>query len=257
MLVPLDVEWLTNPKIVAAGKDGRALWLAALLYGHKHATGGFIPESMLPLLCGAADVDLGASERTVERLTSPWMPGKCPLWDEMEGGWMIHDFDQFAPTRATRKKPAPAKAVDPDSDAYRLSCYLAKRIAAHIGRDVKTPGWDKQMDLLLRRGPADWASPAEIPPSEVKEMIDTIFDETGEGPARANNGGFAWANVILSAGKLRKQWVKLCNWRDQLPKARPQRPQLREYGTVEECPTCHGSTFIPDGRGVKPCPDCR
>ncbi len=251
MLIALDVEWLTNPKIVSAGKDGRALWLSALLYAHKNDSGGFIPSSALPLLCGGADVDLGASDEIVGTLTTPWMPGKTPLWDVMEGGWMIHDFDQYPPIKApVRKKSTPPKPVDPESDAYKLTAHLAKRIASHLGRDVKTTGWEKAMDLLLRKGPTDWATPAEIPASDVREMIDTIFDNVPD-------EGFAWANNILSAAKLRKQWVKLCNWKERLPRNRQPVSQLREFGTVDECPTCFGSTFIPDGRGVKPCPQCR
>src|SRR5690606_17933357 len=125
------------------------------------------------------------------------------LWHECEEGWLINDYDKYNPE--ARKQAV--KPVDTNSAAHRLSSYLAKHVAKYHGRDVKTRGWDSQMDLLLRRGPKEWASPGAIDPDDVRDMIDKIF-ENGDKSAK-----FSWADQIQSTTALRKHWVKLVNWR--------------------------------------------
>lgn len=93
--VKIDDSWLTHPKALHAGRDGRALWIAALCYSARELTDGFLPEDALPLVAVAAGVRSGPA---MAKLTSPWKPGANPSFEPVDGGWMIHDFNVYQPS---------------------------------------------------------------------------------------------------------------------------------------------------------------
>jgi hypothetical protein len=95
--VNIDDSWLTHPKAACAGKDGRALWLAALLYAARELTDGFIPTAALPLIAATAEVRPAAHKKLIE----PWREGEAPLWEPVEGGWRIHDYHDYQPAAET------------------------------------------------------------------------------------------------------------------------------------------------------------
>lgn len=110
--VKIEDSFLTHPKAVAAGKDGRALWLAGLLYAARELTDGHIPETALHLLAASAGVT--KTGPAITALTSPWRDGEAPLWEPDDGGWTIHDYADYQPSaadvRAKRAKERARKA---------------------------------------------------------------------------------------------------------------------------------------------------
>ena len=65
--VKLDVGFFLHPKAIAAGRDGRDLFLAALCWSAQQVTDGLIPPSVVPmlgLLAGTTDADAAASRGT-------------------------------------------------------------------------------------------------------------------------------------------------------------------------------------------------
>lgn len=89
----LDTNLFDNPKVhraVAAGGHGSVLlWMQSLAYSTRHLTDGWIPLAM-PKRWGytarqaAALVDSGL-----------WIP--LEITDD--GGWLIHDYRDYQPTR--------------------------------------------------------------------------------------------------------------------------------------------------------------
>lgn len=89
--VKLDAGFFAHPKALAAGRDGRDLYLAALCWSAGQETDGLVPAHALGLvatLAGVADVDVAAS-RLVE----------CGLWETDINGWVIHSYDEWQVTR--------------------------------------------------------------------------------------------------------------------------------------------------------------
>lgn len=85
----LDDHYFDHPKIAAAGRDGALLDLAGMLYCARFLTDGRIPTGMVRRL---APVDDPAS--CAEILVS------VGRWEPIEGGYMVHDYLKYNPSRA-------------------------------------------------------------------------------------------------------------------------------------------------------------
>ena len=88
MWAKIDDGFFDNPKARAAGKDGRALFLAGLCWAAGQLTGGRIASTDLALVAAKAEVRPSA---TVRRLVD------VGLWEPVAGGWLIHDFGDWNP----------------------------------------------------------------------------------------------------------------------------------------------------------------
>jgi hypothetical protein len=118
--INIDLDFLTHPKIVSLHPLAELLHVRALIYCARHLTDGFVPEGAIPLLTydyscifdlqnyvGQKEINnlersLGYSE---ELLTAG-------MWEESDGGWMIHDYLDYQLSRkeveSHRKKRAEA-----------------------------------------------------------------------------------------------------------------------------------------------------
>ena len=83
----IDDKFLMNPKIQSAGVYGMALYLSGLIYSNTNLTDGYIPEVMLPALCGLSYQTPG--KRIAGILVD------LNLWERVSGGYQIHDFLTF------------------------------------------------------------------------------------------------------------------------------------------------------------------
>lgn len=124
----LDDGVLDHPKVAAAGPIGWALWSASLVYANRNLTDGFVPYAVarrllalewtdpttegdnpkvwnLSMTSGHSGVDGDdVTERTIAALCT------LGLWDEVPHGYLIHDFDDWNPSKekvlADREKTA-------------------------------------------------------------------------------------------------------------------------------------------------------
>jgi hypothetical protein len=85
----LDDGFYRHPKSRAAGKDGRALFVASLCWAASHLTDGFIATHDLGLIAAEAEVK---PRPTANRLV------QVGMWEPVDGGWQIHDYLDFNPT---------------------------------------------------------------------------------------------------------------------------------------------------------------
>ena len=93
----LDDQFFDHPKVVQAGRDAAWLHIAGMLYCARYLTDGFIPQGM------------------VRRLTDVDRPEECAhtlvavrLWEEAQGGYLVHDYLHYNPSRAKSEKDAEA-----------------------------------------------------------------------------------------------------------------------------------------------------
>lgn len=132
----IDDRVRTHPKIVKAGPAPGWFWFCGICYCREHLTDGFIPTEMLASLCPG--VGIGSARRHTQVLV------RVKLWHETDGGYQVHDFLDWNPSRAEvvakREKDSERKkdgfrmeiavdserknnGVQTDSEASRVGAY--------------------------------------------------------------------------------------------------------------------------------------
>lgn len=116
--IRLDDHFDENPKIASVGPLGLALWVTGLAYCNRNLTDGFIPWAIARNLVSWEF--MAAEGEAVERIAtttdtgddshvSAWTVGsgaiiglliEAGLWEHVPGGYRIHDYADFQPTKA-------------------------------------------------------------------------------------------------------------------------------------------------------------
>ena len=93
-----DKLW-SHPKVVGLPLPALRLWLFGLSWASGHETDGHIPRAVLPIIFG--------TPKLAAALVS------ARLWETADGGWQIHNFTRYNPTRAEldEKRAATAERV--------------------------------------------------------------------------------------------------------------------------------------------------
>lgn len=98
----LDDQFGFNPKVIAAGKDGKLAYVMALTYSASQLTDGFIQDAALPMIAVMAETE--DMQTTAARLV------KVGLWERVEGGYVIHDYLDYNPSAEETKTKREAAA---------------------------------------------------------------------------------------------------------------------------------------------------
>ena len=96
--IRLDDNFDEHPKMIQVGPVGMALFVAGLAYCNRNLTDGFIPERRLRALLQWDDESLARRSTPVQianRLVS------AGLWERVEGGYKVHDYLDYQPSRAS------------------------------------------------------------------------------------------------------------------------------------------------------------
>lgn len=105
--VKLDVDFAWHPKILRAGPLGLAMQVAALCYCNKYLTDGFIPREVVPTLLNLQGLGMriwqgeligGGEEARWELIVADLI--EAGIWEEVEGGYRIHDYLDYQPSKA-------------------------------------------------------------------------------------------------------------------------------------------------------------
>jgi hypothetical protein len=100
--VRLDEEFARHPKVLAAGPLGMAMQVAALCYCNTYLTDGFVPRSVVPGLLHLDDLDAemlpGIGPDVGWKHVLKRVLDAC-LWEEVPGGYRIHDFHEYQPSK--------------------------------------------------------------------------------------------------------------------------------------------------------------
>jgi hypothetical protein len=105
--VRIDEEFVHHPKVVQVGPFGVALQVAALCYANQHLTDGFIPYGAVRVLLDFNRLGENVGDDPEKEFWSEvgafnvakWLV-EAGMWKEVEGGFQIHDFEDYQPTRA-------------------------------------------------------------------------------------------------------------------------------------------------------------
>lgn len=98
--VKLDDAMPQHPKVMAAGVQAFALDVAGICYSNKHATDGFIADYALPAVLPS----LASPKRWANKLV------EVGRWYRVEGGYEIHDVQDYQPTAAQQKELSKKRA---------------------------------------------------------------------------------------------------------------------------------------------------
>ena len=97
--VRLDDGFANHPKLVAVGATGMAMFVAGLCYCSRYLTDGFIPQAQVKLLINIRD-----SSNVAARLVG------AGLWEPAEGGFAVHDYLVYNPSRRDAEASRAARA---------------------------------------------------------------------------------------------------------------------------------------------------
>ena len=122
--IKLDDSFLTNAKILQAGLEARALYVAGLCYCGKTLSDGAIPAGMVPKLAALADVDDAASAAATLVALG--------LWHDAPGGFAVHDYLDYNPTRQQAESNAAQRA---------LSGSIGGKRSGEARRERANPAW--------------------------------------------------------------------------------------------------------------------
>lgn len=117
--VRIDEEFPLHPKVLTAGPLGMAMQVAALCYCNRYLTDGFVSQAVIPGLLNLEGLGMrhwmgelvgGGQDATWQLVIEDLLA--AGLWDEEKGGYRIHDFHDFQPSReATLKLRADRSAA--------------------------------------------------------------------------------------------------------------------------------------------------
>lgn len=102
--VRLDDQFYDHPKFAQAGPLGLALWVTALAWSNRNLTDGFVPTSAIKRLVDFDGVAWGCwmgehfgGGDDAEPIDVAAHLVKCRLLEEVDGGYLIHDYHDFQP----------------------------------------------------------------------------------------------------------------------------------------------------------------
>ena len=118
--VRIDDSFAQHPKVLQAGPLAMALQVAALCYCNRNLTDGFVPwavaQTLLPWQFLEPSDDVGRRRRVTVAVTSG-MSGddvtaeyvinlllESGMWEVEDGGYRIHDYPDFQPSREQVEK---------------------------------------------------------------------------------------------------------------------------------------------------------
>ena len=104
--VRLDDKFPHNPKILKAGPLGLAMHVAAICYCNQHLTDGFIPRAAVTALlnlegiamrCWDGEMMGGGDDAEWQLIVEDLVASD--LWHPVQGGWSIHDYLEYQPSK--------------------------------------------------------------------------------------------------------------------------------------------------------------
>jgi len=124
MWAKLDDQYADHPKIVRVGPLGMALHTAATCYCARYLTDGFIPSAMIARLINLDGIFIAnngvTNPVTHEELTIKLT--EIGLFDEVPGGYMVHDYLEYNP-------PAEQVKAERERNKARQASWKKKRVS--------------------------------------------------------------------------------------------------------------------------------
>lgn len=185
--VRIDDHFDEHPKLAQVGPIGWGVWLAGLAYCNRNLTDGFIPYSIAEGIGGNWTIrvpdenpendreqlwDIArASGMHGEDMDTEWIIERliqAGLWEHCYGGYRVHDYDDYQPTKAEVMAQREQKAK-----AGRAGGLAARRAGAKADAtaDAQSPA--------IARGTAEVVAeskPVPVPkPTPIFEVLSEVL----------------------------------------------------------------------------------
>jgi hypothetical protein len=193
MWAKIDDGFFDHPKARAAGKDGRALFLASLCWAGRSQLEGVIDRSVLQLLAAKAEVK---AVPTARRLV------EVRLWEVHPDGWLIHDYLDYNPSADKVKEIRDKRAEAGRRGGQKSKRPGSKPEANCLANDDANPEAESEQNLTPSSSSSSSSSPSGFHPQTTESGSEPPA-ERGEGrkgqvngsrPARAPSRSDAWAD---------------------------------------------------------------
>jgi hypothetical protein len=158
--VKLDDQFFRHPKVIEAGRDARELYVASLCYSAAALTNGFIQSAALRKI--AMDADIDEWDTAADRLVD------AGLWEQVAGGWQVHDYLEY----------------NPSADKVRAERSAAReRMQRNRSENVRANNERSSENVQLPRTPSPINVNTPLPPTETEALQPAAV----EGVGRADN----------------------------------------------------------------------
>lgn len=236
--VKLDDQFADHPKVNAAGPLASWLYVCGLTYCARQLTDGFIPAAQIRKL---ADVDNAGELASI--LVS------VGLWEQVEGGYMAHDYLKYNPTaaqvkaerEATRQRVAKWRGGKSDN-VTPLQTPLVTQPVTPLVTVLPSPSPipidNTSLPKVASATPASEgrkvAKPKEPPKERPRDEIwDTLAEEFGQPQTEGEKSRFGKAAKSLRAiGATPEQIHERCKWQRALQESGDMRWTLTLMGLV-------------------------
>ena len=176
--IKIDDQFADHPKVIQAGPLAGWLYVCGLTYAGRYLTDGFIPAGQLRKL---ADVD--NAPELAERLVA------ARLWEEADGGYMIHDYLKYNPSRAEVE-------AERESRAKRQAEWRAKHMTG-TERDANESERDAVSNTVTKHATNTRPVPVPVPVPDKKDKTDAQTPPDGGGGS--DSGGHNQIRARLEA----------------------------------------------------------
>lgn len=184
--VRLDEEFPDHPKVVTAGPLAGWLHVCALAYCNRHLTDGFVPRAQVARLVNFDGMLVGyagdeGDARLAHEPTAYEMAGilvDVGMWEERQGGYLIHDFLHFQPSRADVEALKKVK-----KDAGRIGGIKSgeTRSGKQPTAPTKQTGSTSKAELKQTRSRTEAPGQAKTKPDTDTEGIYLVVNQDGVG----------------------------------------------------------------------------
>ena len=160
--VKLDDGFFRHDKARAAGKDGRALFVASLAYAASRRSDGFIADTHLGVVAAEAEV----------RPTVAKMLVQVGLWEVVDGGYRVHDYLDYQPSAEQVDELRQKRAAAGARGGKQAATSKAKAQASATAKSKQEP---KQEPKQAASKPA---TPYPVPSASTKPQPPAVASPT-------------------------------------------------------------------------------
>lgn len=199
--VKVDDQFFRHPKVMSAGRDARDLYLVGLCYCAQGLTDGFIPSQALRVLAAEAEIDTGPA--SAAKLVD------VGLWEPTEGGYAIHDYHEYQPSKervlATREARAEAGSRGGKQKASNLLEQTASKPLANPKQ--KSAPYPSRTPSPSQTQEEPEESTPPIPPTPIRADVappdggEPVRDSSGLPAAPASRFDAFWEAYPKKVGK--------------------------------------------------------
>jgi len=158
--IKIDDQFFQNPKIIDLSKDAKLLYLCALTYCGSQLTDGIISKSALRVISATVDVSSTVATELVH----------VGLWEVTEGGYDIHDYLEYNPSKDQVKH-------DRQQNAKRQQSWRDKKTTPTINNSNNNTDSNAVIKSVSNGCPVEIPYRSRIDPNKEEEEGKTTTTE--------------------------------------------------------------------------------